>query len=296
MTTCILLVSPDTQAAGKGAFLQGLSCFLPPASQGSASPVCTGAAPAASALVNPFLPASLCGGSGPRGQTLSGFRPVAATDSFSLGAREPQELMSESALFCSKRLREAGEPGLQTHVPHLPLVRAGGGAVLGRSCGGRAERFGCREEWGQRARGRRGGTWGLEQSHGGGGSRWRLVYLLSCFVSGSLRETEAAGRRISNWARGPLGLSPQPQVQKPKQNPQRATPGSVASLHLPGVSGPQCQFLPGKQLGSALPAEVRGSYKSGSPMGSALAPPGSCWAHLLCSHLWAGTVLRDPTT
>lgn len=201
--------------------------------------------------------------------------------------------MSESALFCSKRLREAGEPGLGTHAPHSPMARAGGGAVPGRSCGGRAvaARFGCREEWGQRARGRRGGTWGPEQSHGGGGSRWRLVYLLSCFVSGSLRETEAAGRRISNWARGPLGLSAAPTGSETKAKPPESDPWGCSRPPPTRGAGLRCQFLPGKRQGNALPAEVRRLLQGRQPHRVRAGAAG-----VLRSHLWAGAVLGDHTS
>lgn len=171
---------------------------LPSSPEPAFPTVWNGAGPpqGSSVQINSFLPLFLCLAKGlwskwpDTGSRAGGcHKPVFLGDS-----GDPcLTFRSANVLF---EMASGGEStGLQTHVPHLPLVEhkgwgaapAGERADCSSCCCHQATReCGFRGEWRERVRGRRGGTWGQGRCHWGGGSRWWLVYLLSCFVSLSL--------------------------------------------------------------------------------------------------------------
>lgn len=237
-----------------------LSCFLLPSIPG-------GGLPQSGTELDPSWPllrltpsSQLSGvwqwGSGPSGQPLTGSRAADAINSFSWGPQSSTNYFQKAQLFCLKWLQEEGEPrALYTCSSFAIGGEQERGAWCGGVLGGQAQegseaaaaaaagKFGFREEGRERAckgegvgPGDRGSVTGEE---GAGGD---LFICSAVLCPGACRETEAAGRRKSNPARGPLRPSAlatgfATKAKPPESDSQEDSPPSPTQK---GSFGPIC--------------------------------------------------------
>lgn len=95
----------------------------------------------------------------------------------------------------------------------------------------------------------------------GAGSRWWLVYLLSCSVSRSRRETGAAGATESSASRGPWGplaaaTGPETRAEPPARDSWGCRLPPPPGAHVPGCPGAPAALLWHRHLGDALLASM----------------------------------------
>lgn len=171
-----------------------------------------------------------------------------------------------------------------------------GGAEGAGEAGTGGERASCSscswEVWlqggveGESAR-RRGGTWGRWCR----GRREQVVTCLSAqlFCVQEQRETEAAGRRESNPARGPVGPSALATGPETKATPPESDSWghNLTRTHSERfLWAPYASFCYANTLAMpSLPAFLSGYYWVSSPTGSLLAATHTSIAGLVCSHL-----------